>query len=362
MAIEREAGIEFNVPDFSKITSKNEVFYNPAMSFNRDVSLLYLSTQGKDISILCGMAGSGVRAIRYAKNGFRNITANDINPRACEIIKRNVSDNGVSVRTTNLDFNLINEKYDAIDIDPFGSPVRYVPPSMRMLRKTGHLLITATDTAALCGSSKKACIRKYSAYPMKTTYCHEIGLRILLGYVVRQAASWGYGTYPRICFFKDHYMRLHVELEKGKRRADDTMESMGFIHHCEKCLNRFFSTAPRAQCECGHKLRMAYPLWGGHLNDSDAIDSILDNVNEVQLHNDKEVVNFLSSLKDELDVPYFWDSHEVFSHLRMPVPQLPAIIEKLRMNGHGASKTHMSPTSFKTFANNIELAQIFSEK
>jgi len=357
-----ESNVNFFVPDYEKVTSRNEVFYNPLMSFNRDISLLYIMQKSFDSSILCGMAGTGIRPIRYALSGFTNVTANDINPKAYELIKRNSSLNKVDIKSLNMDFNLIKGKYDIIDIDPFGAPVRYVHPAFGMFGKTGTLLVTATDTAALCGSSKKACLRKYSAHPLMTGFCHEIGLRILIGYIARQAASWDYGIVPRVSFFKDHYMRTHIDLEKGKQRADTSIANLGFIYYCDKCLNRFFSSRIQCECGCGGKLRAAHPVWGGRINDKEALCGMLGSLETAALHDETRVRSFISLLMEEVDVPFFWDSHNLFSHLKIHVPAMNAILEKIIDNGFEASRTHFKPTGFKTDASHEELVHIFSSK
>lgn len=357
-----ESNSIFNVPDYTKVTSKNEVFYNPIMSFNRDISLLAVNRESRDSSILCGMAGTGVRAIRYSLMGFQDVTANDINPKANQLTSQNASLNKVELNCTNLDFNLVTGKYGIVDIDPFGSPVRYIHSAFRLLRKEGSIFITATDTAALCGSSKRACIRKYSAYPMLLPYCHEIGLRIMIGYIVRQAASWDYGCLPQISFYKDHYMRVHMKFIKGKRRADKSMDELGFLYHCDHCLNRFFSKRAKCDCDCGHKLRAAYPIWGDSICDKSFIHDMIDDIDVVPLHDREKVLSFLSILKDEVDVPYFWDSHEVFSSFKMQVPTMEKIMDTLLGGGYEVSKTHFKPTGFKTDANMSEMFQIFSSK
>ena len=361
MTVFNEANIELEVPDFVKITSKNEVFYNPIMSFNRDISLLNLWMLPNDLSILCGMAGTGVRAIRYAKSGFNKVTANDINPKAYDLIIRNAELNKVNLRATCMDFNLIEDRYDLIDIDPFGSPVRYLHPSFRLFGRSGNLFVTATDTAALCGSSKRACIRKYSAYPMKTSYCHEVGLRLLLGYMVRQAASWNFGAYPKLCFYKDHYMRAHIALEKGKRKADGSMESLGFLHHCDKCKNRFFSKSPVCTCDCGAKLRIAHPVWGGNLFDNALVETMIENIGNVPLHDPGAVRDFLGVVKNEVESPFYWDSHDIFSYLKIHVPPMSKILEMIKEAGYSASRTHFNPMGFKTDADYRALIQIFSK-
>jgi len=139
-----EGSITIEVPEYEIQTSRNEVFYNPVMEFNRDTSVLLARCLPPGQKILCGMAGSGVRALRYEKD----------------------------IPVMNKDINLIDGKYDVVDVDPFGSPVRYLHSIMRLFKKNGYLFVTATDTAALCGSFKNACIRKHGASPGTCACAH----------------------------------------------------------------------------------------------------------------------------------------------------------------------------------------------
>ncbi len=351
-----------SVPKFDKITSRNAVFYNPLMYFNRDISVLFVDGLSDDYTILCGMAGTGIRPLRYFLESRKRVFANDINPRAADIIKKNAKKNNVILEYFNEDFNVLKGKYDIIDIDPFGSPARYMSAGMRMLRKEGYIFATATDTAALCGSSQKSCLRKYGAHPLKTHYCHETGLRILIGTIVSDAARWGYGATPQLCFYKDHYMRVHVKMVKGKRRAVTSMKQLGFINHCWSCLDRSFSTKPVSVCKCGNNYAHAYPVWGGPINDNDVIERMLSGIENSSIDNKEQIENFLLTLKSEVDIPFHWDAHEISSYLKIPAPKMEKILEVLDKEGHESSKTHFSPTAFKTRATIQQLSRLFRDE
>ena len=68
------------IPKEEKISKKLPVFYNPRMRFTRDLTILFVR-QFPGLSICDAMAGSGVRAIRFALECRpKRIVANDINP------------------------------------------------------------------------------------------------------------------------------------------------------------------------------------------------------------------------------------------------------------------------------------------
>jgi tRNA (guanine26-N2/guanine27-N2)-dimethyltransferase len=69
---------------------------------------------------------------------------------------------------------------------------------------------------------------------------------------------------------------------------------------------------------------------------------------------------YLALWKEEMDVPYFYDNDELASRLRASPPPIARLLEKIREVGP-ASRTHFSPTGFKTDIGFVELMRIVSE-
>ncbi len=61
---------------------------------------------------------------------------------------------------------------------------------MQSVAEGGILMVTATDMAVLCGNNGETCWTKYGSYPIHRPYCHEMGVRILLGCIEQHAARW----------------------------------------------------------------------------------------------------------------------------------------------------------------------------
>jgi tRNA (guanine26-N2/guanine27-N2)-dimethyltransferase len=164
----REGSAEIYVPKEEKISKSLPVFYNKKMKLNRDIAL-YIINRLKPESILDAMAGTGIRAIRILKEtSSNNITANDINPEAFKLIKKNAKLNNVNPKIKNKDVNILlqESKYDFIDIDPFGSPIFYMDSAIPSMKDNGTLAVTATDLGCLYGKHVKACQRKYNSTPV----------------------------------------------------------------------------------------------------------------------------------------------------------------------------------------------------
>jgi tRNA (guanine26-N2/guanine27-N2)-dimethyltransferase len=74
-----------------------------------------------------------------------------------------VFENGLDFRQMDARIAMLETGYQWIDLDPFGSPVQFLDAALQGLSRTGVLEITATDTAALTGSSASSQARRYGA-------------------------------------------------------------------------------------------------------------------------------------------------------------------------------------------------------
>lgn len=64
--------------------------------------------------------------------------------------------------------------YDAIDLDPYGCPSRFLDSAVQAVRDGGLLLVTCTDMAVLAGNSPETCYVKYGAVSLRSPACHEM--------------------------------------------------------------------------------------------------------------------------------------------------------------------------------------------
>lgn len=157
-----EGSVTIEVPDFSKVSSRAPVFYNPVMEFNRDVSVLAVQAfqriLDREISVADTFSGSGIRAIRYLVevDGVSEAAANDINPLAVECIEHNSELNSVSPLVSREDAAIFLRgnpgRFDVIDVDPFGTPAPFMDSAAASARNRSLLAVTATDTSGLCGT------------------------------------------------------------------------------------------------------------------------------------------------------------------------------------------------------------------
>ena len=90
---------------------RGAVFYNPVQEFNRDFSILVIrefqkllveekqakNKEHQGLNILEALAATGLRSVRYLKeiNNIKTLVANDIDPTATELMKKNFDFNQI---------------------------------------------------------------------------------------------------------------------------------------------------------------------------------------------------------------------------------------------------------------------------
>jgi len=328
------------------------VFYNPKMKFCRDADMIIFREMGSR-DYLDALSATGIRGIRaHLEAGLGNVEFNDVSKRAVDVIRKNLKLNGISAIVHNRDaVSLMRERsYHHVDIDPFGSPSEFIDSACFSSKK--FLSITATDTSALCGSSTKAGLRKYSAYAEKTEYYHEIGLRVLIGKIAREVTKYDKSIQVLVSWAKEHYYRVHLKVESSSKKAGMLYEKIGYILHCRNCGNREnFSMLEmhKERCMCGSHYRMFGPLWVGELHDPEFIKK-LDKAGETG--------RLFSRIQEEMDSVSFFDVHRISEMLRISPPKLDDVLDSLKEAGFKASRTRFGGTSFKTDAGIEEIKRI----
>ena len=339
------------VPKFEKVTAKTPVFYNPKMAFSRDISISVLNTikLKESKKVIDGLSGSGIRGIRYILESNSEVCFNDHNPVATKIIEKNLKLNSLEATVTKSDFNHVHGKFEVVDIDPFGSPVRFLDGAFRILKNNSYLFLTATDTSALTGAHVSSCRRKYDSKPLNCSFTHELAVRILIGKVVRNAAKYNLAVRPILSYTKEHFIRAYFEVRCGKEKTNKALNNLGFALKCKcgfrKTTNSFISVCPN----CSEKILFSHPIWISNIKDNEFVKNCVKEYESRDFLSDKPL-NLLKIIEGEIDVPLFYDIHELSHIYKIKIPKTEEIIKKLKELGFDASATHFSPVSVKTNA------------
>jgi tRNA (guanine26-N2/guanine27-N2)-dimethyltransferase len=326
---------------------EHEPFYNPSMELNRDLSILvnqwFLNHAESHVHLLDGLSASGIRGIRYAHEliGDFDVTLNDWDPESIALIQHNIQRTplkNITCFQKDLNALLSERRYHSIDIDPFGSPVYFIDAAVRSVCNRGIISCTATDTAALCGVFPRVCYRRYGAWPLHCPSMHEIGLRILLGFLCREAAKYDRGVEPLLCYSTDHYLRIYVQLKKGKNTANTAMKQFKMIS---------VQDVPLAS----HEQPWVGPLWLGDLASRTVLEEVRTLLFTKELHTKNLLWTLLNLLEEEAGAPpFFYTTNDLSSLLKVSPPTMDHIFNRLEENGYCVTRTHCTPTGFKTNA------------
>ena len=347
------------------------VFFNPAAAINRDISVaVSMATSGKTFCDL--LTGVGARGVRLARELEREVevTLVDFNEASLRLARQNAHLNRVEARCSvvSSDANRFaysrfgrDTKFDYLDVDPFGTPVPFVQGALQATADGGIVSVTATDTAVLCGVYRVVCERRYGSVSLNNHFKHETGVRILMNYVRKVAASLDMGVSPIFAHSTRHYMRIFARIEVGPSKADRAMEHEGFVALCPSCGHTEASVEKALGCSvCGaEKVRIAGPLW---------IGSLIDDVVSRKAAASCRFAGFEAAAGVMVSVvatsglpPFSYSLEEICSSLRTPSVPEQVVAELLRNRGHRCQRQPFEKAGLKSTAPYREVVEAVRE-
>jgi tRNA (guanine26-N2/guanine27-N2)-dimethyltransferase len=362
-----EGGVDLAVPEQPDSGAGEGVFFNETQELNRDLTVAalraYRDREERAETYLDAMAASGARGVRAAAEGW-DVTLCDTDPDAVALCRENLARNDLEGAVVERDVNaLLHEEYfDVVDLDPFGSPVPFADAAFQGGRDL--VCATATDTAPLCGAHFEAGVRRYSAVPRNTEYHAEMGLRVLLSAMVRTAARYDVAARPILSHVSDHYARTYLELTHRATDANEAVDELGHVHHCEDCLgyetDGGLLADPPAVCpSCGSdRLLTAGPVWLGETHDPDFVEAVRRSL-DAGMGTATRADRLLSALGEELPLPFHYDQHRLFERWSAPATAMDEFLDTLEEAGFEASRTHYGGTTFRTDAEMADLDELF---
>lgn len=373
--------------------------------FNRDLSISVLNTfinvfkeeqetskkkskktpENKKIVILEALSATGLRSIRYAQEVEKvdEIIANDLSKEAVKHIDKNLLHNKVDhiVKSSQSCASALmyksvseNRRFTAIDLDPYGNPTRFLDGAVQSIEEGGLLLITATDLAILCGNTPEACYVKYGSVPLKTKFCHEMALRILLRCIESSANRYGKYIKPLLSISVDFYVRVFVRVFSSQFACKDSGTKQSMVFQCTGCESFVLQpvlmkkpTGPNSfkygiptgpfvgsQCDfCGFKYHLAGPIWSNPIHDEDFVKRLVAQVDleGLSFNTYKRIYGLLRVVQEELhDVPLYYTVENLCSILKLETIPMLKIRSALLHEGFKVSYSHACKTSIKTDA------------
>ena len=388
--------------------SSEGVFHNPAMAGSRTRSVLLMAhviESGRlgdgAIRALDGLSSSGLRARRWLHElpegiGGRLIaTAGDMNQNALDWAMATESEFPAGRGEFNsllgdLRASILSQGWHWIDIDPFGSPVPFLDTGIQALARHGVLEVSATDSAALSGSSKNPLMRRYGARVRLDKLKHDSGLRVLMATVARAAARHDRSIEPLLSIWDSHHLRVSVSVRRVMTGANDIEKSLGWRVYSPNQAEVDASVAagllpadngsdlpircflPLSHPVAREDKRVSGPMWIGPIANADAMSSMtaeraLEMCGPEDTGEDpagwsgedfeaerRRVVRSVRNLAEEaesISAAHLIAVDELASWLERGSPPSPAkMVAYLKEKGHSASVSHYAEPSFRTDA------------
>ena len=228
--------------------SSGEVFYNPAMAGSRTRSVLLFRHAMEEgmlgdgtVYALDGLTASGLRARRWL-NELPGGMSSRISATIVDLEKEALdwaisshkefppSDGAGDLQAFQGDLRtaVLSSGRHWIDIDPYGSPVPFIDSAMQSMARSGVMEVSATDTAALTGSSKTALMRRYGARVRTDCLAHDSGMRVMLSNIARIAARHDRTIEPLLSIWDSHHLRVSFRVLKSVSSANIFEERVGW--------------------------------------------------------------------------------------------------------------------------------------
>ena len=275
-------------------------------------------------TILDALSATGLRALRYAKEipFATHIIANDVSKEAVKSIELNIDHNevGKTVHSNVGDARaymygkVADEKgpsdrhvqrFDVIDLDPYGTAATFLDASLQALQDGGLLCVTCTDAGVFAsnGYPEKA-FALYGGIPAKGAFSHEGGMRLILNAIATSAARYGIAIEPLLSLSIDFYVRLFIRIHKSPKDVKLLPGTTMLVYNCDAGCGAWntqplarnqgkedkvgtliykysVAQAPSAPPVCEHchtKTHLAGPMWGGPLHNPYFVQRILDRI------------------------------------------------------------------------------------
>lgn len=338
------------------------------------------------IRIFEGLAASGLRSVRFGLEipGVKEVIANDFDKNAVEFIERNIVKNGLShiIKARHGDAAMgmyeskaADELFDVVDLDPYGSPSIFLDATVQSVRDGGLLCITCTDAAVLCGNALEKCAAIYGAVSLRSKFCHEMALRIILQSIDSHANRYSKYIVPLISLSVDFYFRVFLQVFTSQKQVKHSCTKKAMVFECVGC--GAFELQPLAQavhtkgednfkflpgiastsvskCEhCGHQFRCGGPIWKDPLHNQEFLKSVISRVeNSPSPPKTKDrICGMLNVALEELpDVPLYYVLDAVCSVLHCQPPNMMLMRSALLNAGYKVSMSHAAKNSYKTNA------------
>ncbi|MDA4115517.1 MAG: class I SAM-dependent methyltransferase [Thaumarchaeota archaeon] len=362
LALTREGSTELFVPAESlraKDPKTFPAFFNPAARVNRDVSVA-VARATRPATFLDALAGTGARGVRIAKEASESakVTLVEFNATSLAIARKNAKRNGVYSRCEMVHeesnaylhsrFGRL-ERFEAVDVDPFGTPAPYMQGALTAADDGALVSITATDTATLCGVYPTVALRRYGARVVKSEFAHEAAIRVLLGFCARVGGVVDIGVEPVAAHSTLHYLRVYFRVARGAAKSDRALGNVGHVASCVACHRVTVTADPIKACaECGGKARCIGPQWVGNLVDEKLVAEAAKDCSRQGWTGAAGALGALEGV--DAFPPFGYSMEAITSREGVSSVRFQSVVELLRSSGRSAMRQPFGSSGLKTDA------------
>ena len=326
-----------------------------------------LAAQGP-LRVLDGMAGCGIRALRYGlEAGAAGVWANDADPDRLPLLEANLNPlipSGCHLRITArtaqqllADCLLRGEHFTLVDLDAFGCPTALLSLALEAVALDGVLYLASTDGRSPTGHDRAAAIRRLGAAARAHPASWELALRLQIGAIARMAWAQGRGLQPLLSFSEGRTFRTAVRLRR--RAAAGEERQLGLLAHCHGCgdqqVQSLWQLRRWAPCRCpsgeAAPLAVSGPLWIGPLQHRPTLQALAQLAETQAGRIAPATVRLLSRLEGDVGVPArCWPLDALAQRLPAGAPRLAALVAALQAEGHGAAASGVMAGQLRTDA------------
>jgi len=309
------------------------------MALDRDLGVAFVHALG-----LAGDEGwetnaaTGIRGLRLLResDAFRRFVFTEANPRTFAVLRQNIADDprATAILGDAARSGPEGGEFGYVDIDPYGSPLGFLPRAIAATRERGILGVTATDMMVLAGPQSSACRRIYGANPVRGRLGPEGALRLLLMAIAREARNAGRSVEPLLAYVGGHHVRAYVRLVPGSGAPPpiDVVDP-----------GRWDGPPLPGRAPVG-------PLWLGPIVDPGVAARLSVPSTAAE---PGPLRRFVEAAREDasLPAPFYYEPNLLARTLGLPrPPSVDRLIEALRADGHRAGRTHVRPEGVRTDA------------
>ena len=326
-------------------------FFRPDSRPSRDfgVLLVRVLAAAGPVRVLDGLAGCGIRALRYAREGgAAAVWANDADPDRLPLLRANLATASPSVRcrfgAETLQRLLAGclgreERFELVDLDAFGSPTALLPLALEAVAFGGVLYLASTDGRSPTGHDRPAAVRRLGAAARAHPASWELALRLQLGTLARAAWALGRGLEPILSFSEGRTFRTAVRVRRQPAPGEE--RHLGLLAHCHGCGDQQELSLLRlgrwAPCCCrgdAPPLSVSGPLWLGPLQDPATLAAMLGEAESSPLTLSLPGRRVLERLLADPGEPArCWPTALIGRCIRQGPPSLERLVAQLRQAG-----------------------------